>query len=171
MEAILNEGVAFVVSFGGADLSWSGLVMNTESFGTSKYNNYPFNSFAKVGDSYYGANNNGLYLLDGSSDDGENISASVMLGKSNLGTPLKTGVVEAYLGVVTDGAIILRVITDDNIERWYRSDAGKTNLDNARFKMARGVKSNYWQVGLENVDGSDFELSEIEMIRIVMSRR
>ena len=167
----INDGLAFSISFGSGGETYSGLVMNTESFGVAAYSNYPFNSFAKIGDSYYGANGNGLYLLEGESDDGENISASCMLGKSDFGTPLKTGMVEAYLGIVTDGEIILKVVTDDNIERWYRSNAGKTSLDNARFKMARGVKSNYWQVGLENVDGSDFELSEIEMIRIVMSRR
>lgn len=168
---LIEEGVAFVISFGLDDVVYSGWVMNASNFAVSQYDSLPFNSFAKIGDTYYGANQTGLYSLDGDSDDGENINAELVLGTMDFTKDRKTTVPECFLSLRTDGSILLKVITDNQTVQVYELTETTDVLRDRREKLARGVKSRYWTFSLLNVDGSDFELRNFDPVPIILKRR
>ena len=165
------EGVAFAVNFGIGGQTYSGWVMNTKNFALSEYQNFPFNSFAKVGTQYYAASETGLYLLDGATDAGEDVQATITLGAMDFTGERKTNVCEAFLALRNDGEIAIKVKTDDNIERWYRMSQESDVLRDRREKFARGVTSRFWTFSLENIDGADFEVHEMTFLPLVMKRR
>ena len=167
----LEAGVAFAVNFGIGGQTYSGWVMNTKNFALSEYQNFPFNSFAKVGTQYYAASETGLYLLDGSTDAGEDVQATITLGAMDFTGERKTNVCEAFLALRNDGEIAIKIKTDDNNERWYRMSQESDVLRDRREKFARGVTSRFWTFSLENIDGADFEVHEMTFLPLVMKRR
>lgn len=162
--------------------TYTAVVLNATTLAPSEYNNFPFNSFGQMGSTYLGATDTAIYALTGDDDDGNLIDASVLTGLINFGTSQYKRVPRAYLGYTSDGALVLKTIgtggaTDGTgrgtkIERWYEltsrtADAPAT----ARIKLGRGVKATYWQFELTNKDGADFELSELKLLPVVLSRR
>lgn len=171
LQEALDSGVSFAVNFGMGGQVYSAYVMNTKNFALSEYQNFPFNSFAKVGHQYYAASETGLYLLDGPTDAGEDVQATITLGAMDFTGERKTNVCEAFLALRNDGEIAIKVKTDDNIERWYRMSQESDVLRDRREKFARGVTSRFWTFSLENIDGADFEVHEMTFLPLVMKRR
>lgn len=150
-------------------------VLNTETGGVSEYDGYDYNSFARLGDTYYGAGEEGIYQLDGDDDAGEAINAYLRTGLSSMGSELKKSVPAVYIGYTSTGRLVLKVITTDDgdkRENWYALNAvEKANLSDNRFTPAKGLKSVYWQFGISNLDGADFSVERVKVWRAMLSRR
>lgn len=168
---LVKDGIAFSISFNAGEDSYTGWVMNTESFAVSEYSNYPFNSFAQIAGKYYGANSNGLYLLEGDTDAGDAIEAYVSLGLTNFGEPRTKRMRAAHIGIRSDGKTLLRVKTDSNDTKYYEIEESKNGLSSKKVPMQRNLLSTYWHFTLENVNGSDFELDSFEFVPVVLNRR
>lgn len=171
------DTLGLTVRFGldsGDYIAW---VLNTESTGLTRYTNYPFNSFAKVGDRYYGLTSGGLYRLDGDSDEGEPIQARIRTGMFDFGDRVIKGIPEVYVGYSSDGTMRLRTIfvhpkSGEKTAADYRlMPRGAATTRENRFQGGRGVFSVDWDFELENVDGSGFELESIEFLPVPTSRR
>lgn len=174
---LLHDHLGMAVSLSldnGQYLAW---VVNTGSGGVSTYDNYPFNSFAALGGRYYGADSTGVYRLEGDTDDGDQITARLRLGMSDMGTRLRKSYSEVYVGYTGTGQMLLRLIfTDDasgeKMAALYRMKprpaAGRRE---SRFETGRGISAVYFDFELENVDGADFDLSSIEFQPFHSNRR
>lgn len=139
-----------------------------------EYHNYPFNSFATMGDKHYGLKDDGLYLLQGDTDDGEAIEAHIKTGLLDFGTQHLKNVVRAYLGYHADGGLTLHVTdTDggDKREVVYELDQTHDAYKEARLKLGKGVRARYWQFELRNADGADFRLDALDVLPVVLKRR
>jgi len=152
-----------------------GYVMNTRTRGVTQYQGYNFNSFAELDGKYYGANDEGLYLLEGDTDDDAPISAYIRTGLTDFGTQFKKQVHDAYIGYTTDGRLLLKVITTDAGERkenWYALNPkdNEATSDN-RFRISKGIKSVHWQFEVANIDGADFDISNMTVWPFVLHRR
>ncbi|MDO5691113.1 MAG: hypothetical protein Q4G70_01355 [Pseudomonadota bacterium] len=79
-----------------------------ETGGTTHYTNYDFDSFARIGDHYYGCRHDGLYVLDGADDAGTPIGAAFGLGQLDFGNPQLKTVAHCYLGA-SAGAMHVRI--------------------------------------------------------------
>lgn len=169
--AAINEGVIFSIAFNTPNDAFTGWVLNTESFAVSEYSNYPFNSFAQIAGKYYGANSNGLYLLEGDTDAGDAIEAYASLGLTNFGEPRTKRMRAAHIGIRSDGKTLLRVKTDSNDTKYYEIEESKNGLSSKKVPMQRNLLSTYWHFTLENVNGSDFELDSFEFVPVVLNRR
>jgi hypothetical protein len=171
LSALLTEGVAFRFSFDGGEFAYTGWAMNTETFAVSEYESYPFNSFAKIGDAYFGANNKGLYELSGDSDDGTPIEAFARLGLTDFGAETQKRLDSAYLGFRVNGEMVLKIETEDGTERWYKVRGDSERLHRERVHpIGKGLRSVWWQFELANIDGADFEFEYIEFTPLVMAR-
>lgn len=168
---ILSENLSFTVGFGLGDSSIVGYAMNTRNNALTQYDNFPFNSFTKIGETYYGASSSGLYALEGNTDDGDEILASATLGIMDFSGDSKTLLGDCFLAMRSDGEILLKIKSDDNVERWYKVSSTDGVLGDRRTKPAKGVKSRYWTFTLENIDGSDFEISELTIVPVALKRR
>lgn len=171
LQALLADDLRFVVWDGTNRVSYAGYVMNTKVGGLTEYQNYNFNSIAKIGASYYGASSTGLYLLEGADDAGTDIEARIKFGAFNPGSGKKSRVEQAYIGVRSDGKVIFKTFADDGKERWYETQALHGDLQTQRAKLGRGVKSRYWQFELMNRDGEALDLEQFEFLPITMTRR
>lgn len=177
MRALVSESIGFAVSVHLDSGDYTAWVLNTESRGLSRYTQYPFNSFAKIGNRYYGASGAGVFRLEGDTDSGAPIAARLRLGLSDMGSRALKRMPEAFVGYRSDGTLLLRVISIDDATgakqaAVYRlAPRGAASVREGRFKMGRGVKSVDWAFELENVDGSDFELESIEFRPIRLDRR
>ncbi|PJO51905.1 hypothetical protein CR156_06680 [Stenotrophomonas lactitubi] len=174
---LLRDGVGFVTRLAldtGEYVAW---VMNTESRALSRYTQYPFNSFAKIGGRYYAAAADGLHRLDGDDDDGTPIAARLRLGLSALGTRRLKRLPEAFVGYTASGALLLHVITVNEqsgqkeaaIYRILERPASSER--ETRWKLGKGIKAVDFDFVIENVDGADFELAAIDFRPIYLDRR
>lgn len=159
-----------------ADMDFTGWVMNTEGQQpVSSYDNYGFNSFAEIDGEYYGAAETGLYKLTGDTDDGQDIAARIKSLMLDFGTSRMKRVRSAYLGYTASGKLLLKVKAVSGgqlVEHWF--EARNVTADaprEQRVNLAMGIKSRYWQYELENVDGADFEIAELEMHPLILQRR
>jgi len=175
--AQIREGVtlAMRMRFGGDN--YTGWVVNTATRAVSTYTNYPFNSFAQVGNTPYGATDEGLFELTGEDDAGEQINATVRTVLTNLGTGRKKRMPNAYLGYTSGGALVLKVVTADRsdgerTEDWYKlTEQPAGTMREGRFTVGKGLASVYWAFELVNVGGADFEVDKIDLYPIILERR
>jgi hypothetical protein len=173
-ESLRSTAVAhFFIAMG--DAVYDAWTLNTESLGATEYTNFNFNSFARFNNRYYATGEDGIYLLEGADDDGTDIAANIRTGIESLGTEYMKSIPNVYIGYKTDGQMVLKTVTTSagvKKENWYALNAVQKDVasDN-RFSIAKGVHSVYWQFELANYEGSDFELENLKLWRLVLSRR
>jgi hypothetical protein len=170
-----SETLAFIGRLDLPEGSFSAWVMNAETTGTTSYSNFPFNSLFTHQGKTYGVAEDGLYEMTGNTDDGEPIEAMVRTGDIGFGTSREKNIPRAYLNVLTDGRLILKTISSvrgARTERIYEL-AAKGGNDEAlrRVPLARGLRGVTWAFEIRNVDGSDFDFADAEVIPVVLSRR
>lgn len=175
--AVVRDAVGLAMHLtvdSGDYVAWT---LNTEGRGTTTYQNFPFNSFAQMGGKYYGATSQGLYLLEGQDDDGTPVDARIRLGMHDMNTRKLKRLPEAYIGYKSDGNLILRtIVTDDRTGekvalQYLMKQRPAAALRESRFEPGRGVKAVDWDFEIENVDGADFDLAEVEFHPLIMDRR
>ena len=145
-------------------------VLNAESGGFTRYENYPYSGFAKVGDTYYGCKADGIYALDGETDAGSAIRAMVSFGKQDFGTSALKRITNAYVGVSCEGRMFLKVIAEGE-EYVYAARSADEELQVQRFDTGKGLRVNYLEFELYNADGEYFELASVEFAVVPTSRR
>jgi len=144
--------------------------LNTVINGMTRYDNYAFNSLARVGQSYFGASRDGLYRLEGPDDDGVRIDSQINLGRMNFGTQQRKALPFVYVGIASDGRPVLKVEADGETF-YYRLRDWSTELENQRFELGRGLRAAYYNLTIINEGGHAFELAEIEFTPVTLKRR
>ncbi|BEP34347.1 hypothetical protein GmRootV59_13210 [Variovorax sp. V59] len=144
--------------------------VNLDGYGSTAYAGYAFNSFARIGDRYYGAKLDGLFLLGGPDDDGQPIDANFCPGKLDFGTSLEKTVSEVYVGVASGAPLLMRVNTPTG-QFDYLALSHSDELRQHRFKLGKGVKANYLTPVFYNQDGADFEVDSLEFMVADLSRK
>lgn len=166
LESIGHIGVA--VGMPGQNLSvWS---VNAETGASAAYEDYPFNSFATIGGRHFGAASDGIYELVGDDDAGVPIQAHMNLGKRNFGTSKLKAMPYAYLGVASDGLMVVRVTTE-GASYTYKARAASAEMQTQRVDFGRGLRANYFTLELMNENGADFDLDVIELAATPLTRR
>lgn len=166
---IISEGGTF-----GAILSVSGQqfvvwAANADTFAHSEYANYDFDSMCRLGNTYYGTKEDGVYELNGNNDAGDEIEWFLGLPRVSGDTFMRMP--KCYLGFSSDGYVYLRTITDGGEERIYMFEKSSPEIAGSGLTLGRGVKSRYWMFDLIGVDGADIELDKIEFYPVVLGRR
>ena len=175
--AQLADAIGFAMSLSfdnGEFIAW---VMNTESRGLSRYTNYPFNSFAKIGGKYYGAHAGGIARLGGRDDMGEPIKAKLRLGMFDFGDRHLKSFSDVFFGMAAGGQMLLKAVFVDEqtgeknmaVYKVMPRPAGASR--ETRAKLGKGMKAVDWDFVLENVDGADFDLHSIQFYPTQLSRR
>lgn len=174
-QALLDGAQFGITLYTGQDMyvAW---VMTTPTRAMRRYVNYPFNSFGELNGRLCGANANGLYWLDGDTDDGAEIPAMIRSGLMDFGSRQLKRMDRAYLGYTSDGTLGLKVITTsetgDEVAYSYKMIQKPANAPReSRVQIGRGMRSVYWQFELINEAGSDFELHDLTLLPLILSRR
>ncbi len=165
--SLVGVGRATVRPVGVDQETWA---MNLETGGVTFYEGFDFNSYAKIGGRYYGCTDDGIYQLDGDTDNGEPIRAMVSFGKQNFGTSALKRITNAYVGVSGQGRLFLKVLAEGR-EYTYAQRGYDEQLQVQRFDTGKGLRVNWLEFELYNADGEDFELASVEFAAVPLSRR
>lgn len=165
----LFSGIELVGGMLDANGDLSVWAMNTRTAAVTEYDNYPFNSFARLGpQQYVGASDDGLYELTGDDDDGNDIIAVIRSGYLQFGGTHLSRLKEAYIALRGTGQIVLKIITADGMQYVYQTPT--LNMVNNKVHMAKGQRARYFQFELVTA-GQDFTLDTIEFVPVVVKRR
>ena len=166
----IAEGVDITAGYvapSGAFTSWA---INTRTTGITEYQNFAFDSLIQFGRKSLGANASGLYELDGDTDAGDPIIASFLSGFMQLGGSHFKAFKAAYLGVATPGGqFMLKLITGEGATYVYTVTARP--MHTTRVNFGKGLRNRYFRFELQNIDGADFNLDNVEFIPLVSHRR
>lgn len=145
--------------------------VNVEGYGSTSYANFPFNSFARIGEHYYGAKEDGLFQLGGDTDSGALIRSAFSPGKLDFGTSQNKTIVETWLGAKSATAMAC-TLTAEGKQYLYTADSFTSDeLEQHRIKFGKGLKANYLRPTFYNQDGADFEVDALEFAIATLSRK
>lgn len=132
--------------------------VTTGSNASTTFSNFEFDSFCVgVDGSVYAIKSDGLYKLEGNTDNGVAIDALVEFGRLDFGTSrLKHGYV-AYIGGTAEYKLKLGV---NDYE--YEARSASANEAVARVDIGKGLRVNYFELSLSNQNGASFAVDSIE---------
>jgi len=122
---------------------------------------------------FIGANEQGIYPLDGNDDLGQKIEAEIGSGVKDLGGNGAISVPrESWLAYRSDGEIELDVKTDehDDLPPIIFDKIAHAIME-SRKKMGRGIKARFFTWKLKNVEGSDFSLESLRILGDIIKRK
>lgn len=125
----------------------------------SLYSRFNFNSYAKHRGQYFGAGEDGIYLLEGADDAGEAIHAGVRIGPANFGTDREKRLRLLRCGGKTVGAQVK--VSNGN------GSAGYYDVEEGRAGVSREVQGRELMMEI-----TDFEtLDHLEIVPTILSKR
>jgi hypothetical protein len=146
-------------------------VVNVETGASVRYDNFNFNSYARIGGTYYGARSDGIYELDGDTDAGTSITANLNMGRVDFNSKMLKRLDAAYMTVGSYDTMVLRVTDDEGNVYDYAARRSGTAMQQQRIDVGRGLKANYMQFEIVNLNGADFELGGLELMAADSTRR
>ena len=160
--ATILSGIQFVADF------LDGWAYNLNTGAPAFYEGFNFNSFAKVGDRYFGVNAAGLFVLSGDADDTLPINALVATG--TRGDKGIYRVEAVYAGARSDAPMNLTCRVE-GAEHTYTFRSAPGNMAPTRVTPGKGLCGRYWQFEVANQGGADFELDALEILPAVATRK
>ncbi len=144
-------------------------VLNTYTLAPSRYLGYQFDSLFVLAGSTYGTPATGIYRLTGERDGHRNnayVDAYILTPVTNFGSRMVAFLEALYLNARCEGDMAVDYYVNEQLR--YEDDTIGFNDDaNARERRARpprGLRGNYWQFKLRNVDGTRFTAFGLEPV-------
>ncbi len=136
----------------------------------TRYTNFPFTQVVRYQNSYYGVNGTGLYLLEGTTDDGTAIDWSIKTGITDFDSPQLKTVTYAYFGGrLGPGATVSIYPSEPDGQSYdYTTPRGQT-AQNYRQQFGRGIKARYFAIGASGSDS--IELDTLDLTVATLKRR
>ena len=147
------------------------VVINVHNFSITEYSNFPFNGFAMIGDKCIASNQNGLYVIEENGADSGAISSHVQYGFVDLWDPVKKVPLQAWITGRYNGQIIITVELPDGKVYEYPVDRIGLDVNEARSKFGRGLRSRFMKFGFKNKAGSDFDIDSVNIIADVVREK
>lgn len=153
-----------------AGQAYYGYALNLTTGSLSKFDDFKFTSLAGL----LGTDDEGIYALTGSTNNGAPINAFIETGTSDFkGVPginhqQQKRVSDAY--IAKSGGALKLTVTAENSEVAYDFRA-TDKLQTVKQNLAKGAKGRFWKLKLENVAGSEASMEAIELNVEVLSRK
>lgn len=165
-ESIANviDGVQFVNDY------WDGWAYNLNIEAGSFYENFKFNSFAKLGNNYYGMASDGIHLLTGENDNGVDINSMIKTGSDDYDDSTVKTIPVIYASARSDKEMILNAKVDDNPAYDYTFIGKPGEIAPIRVKLGRGLKGRNWIIEIRNRDGAYIEIDQLDIPSVSTSR-
>lgn len=148
-----------------------GICLNLRKLAPTQYANYNFNSFCELGGQVLAAGDDGIMVLDSADDDdGKPITAYFEPLLTDMGVANPKRIHSLYMGYEANGTMKVTVEADELHERAeYVFPAGKGRLQGGgRVSGRRDQAGRYWKYKIENTDGCDFSVDNIEAIPVIL---
>jgi hypothetical protein len=133
--------------------------VNTTTGALTRYTNFGFKRITRINGAYYGLKSNGLYLLEGATDNGTTIDVRARTGMFHANDYHIKRIQYAYLRE-NHYATNVSVTADDN--DFYPTYTYLSAFNGKRVKFAMGVSGIYWDFEFSNVSGGGLNISAVE---------
>jgi hypothetical protein len=162
------------ILFGFGITDWPCLVINTDTMLLSKYDNYDFVSFAKLGDTFLALHSDGnIYELGGDTDAGTAIDATFETGQDDMGESKAKRLIGLVAGLRSDGELSYRANRGNlgygvsvTIPSTSDTLSETVKLETEKLPLSRTIG-----IEISNVEGSDFSVDHLELVTRVAARR
>lgn len=144
-------------------------VFNARTGAVSRYLRYGFDSFAQIGGHYFGAAEDGVYLLEGNTDATQPIQARAGTGLLDLGAKELKHISAVYLDAASDGVLSVRVQAGAQ-QYTYKARRASAYNEQQRVDTGRGLRATHYSFELLN-GGADFELDAMDVNVVKSARR
>jgi len=139
------------------------MVLNLKNTALSKYDNYPFGSMCQIGSEQFGAVATGIYKLSGSLDADTPIEWNIRTGFIDLEQKEKKKVRQAWFSGKSSGDILVSIVLPSGEIYEYDLESYEITEDGVRVKFGKGIRSKYFAIDVQNVDGSSIDLDVIKV--------
>jgi hypothetical protein len=139
---------------------WQCWVLTTKTFNPSVFSNFNFNSFFNFLGKSWGIKEDGLYSLEGTTDNGAKITPGVILGSSNFGIESEKYFRMAYFGIVGGSIPAIKITNEDGTYKIYAINT------KGEAKLSRDIRGRYLTISISDFDSLDFT----ELIPVVLTR-
>ena len=147
------------------------IVMNTKTLTLTTFTEYGYNSFARVAGKNVAAGA-GLFELVGNDDNGLPINATLALPTTDFGSSFVKVLERLFVGYRSQADMVVRIITDDNEAVIYTLPvSSQPGLATQRVKVGKGLAGRYWQITINNLDGTDFMIDTVDVKPVKLERR
>lgn len=152
----------YIVSEAGGS-AWS---LNTRTKTVTELTGYGFNSFGRVGDSWYGAAGSGLYELSGDDDAGVQIPVRLRSGLMRFGGTQLSRLKAAYITARSDQPLEMTIETGEEVEYTYAVEP--RSMRTTKINMGKGQRATQF---LFDISGNSLDLDALELVPVVVQRR
>lgn len=131
----------------------------------TRYTNFPFTHVVRYKNSYYGANNTGLFLLEGTTDEAAPIPWSVKTAMTDFKTPVKKTVASAYFAGRFGPASTVALQAGEDTANTYTFSTPRDRLaQNHRQVFGKGVKERYYALSASGTDVVQLDAVELDVV-------
>ncbi len=174
--ATIADGNSFSVSLVIDGIPFIGVAMNAKTRGITEYANYSFNSLTNFNGTLYGANDAGMFRLEGDDDAGAPIDAFARTALLRIAGGKQARIDCAYLAYRSSGALQMKVVVSgaQGQKVSYVYDMVQVNAESTRpnrIKFGRGMKAAYYAFQINNTNGADFAIDVVEIHPLPLDRR
>lgn len=133
-------------------------VVNTGEFHVSVYSGYDYNSFALMNNTVYGCKSDGIYEMEGDTDDGSEFHSGIVLPETRFGSEHNKRFRKAFFGV-----------SGDNLTMKMQTESGDRTfiVVDSEMTITRDLKGRKWKISLEDFDSLD----SINLFPTILTRR
>jgi hypothetical protein len=135
------------------------------------YTNFPFTQIVRHEKKYYGVAPDGLYLLDGDTDDGEPIAWSFRTALTDSGSKQLKRVKSVYIGarLLNEVTVTLVVGEEQALSYDYKTPRG-SNAQTYRQMFGKGVRTRYLALEMSDPLGNFIEIDSLDLELDILER-
>lgn len=141
----------------------SGYCINLDNSAVTTYADFAFTSMSGA----FGTKADGLYWMTGA----QKVDARIRLGRTNFGAENLKALPACYIGAASGEPMELVVVTADEDEYVYEARSSSSSVEIHRIDTGKGLRENWYDLSLRNVDGSDFILASVSFAPVASGRR
>jgi hypothetical protein len=153
--------------------------MVLERLAVSQYRNFNFNSMCKFGDTYIGANEFGIFTLDGEKDyenhasEEADIEAYFVLPTTDFFIDNNKRFRSVVIGYESSDDLSLLITDDDNHSRTFTLKAVQKNQlqEGNKVAIGRDGQGRYWSMKISNTGGCDFSVDAVSVLPVILMRK
>lgn len=130
----------------------------------TRYTNFPFTHVVRYRNSYYGANATGLYLLEGTTDDGVAIPWAMRTAMTDFRMPTLKTVSSVYVsGRFGPGAELQLHVGEGATSSYSYTTPRGAGAQNYRQAFGKGNKARYYALGMSGSDAVELDGVEFDI--------
>jgi len=131
---------------------------------------WQFNSFGVAAGFCYAGSSDGIYILDGPSDNGDAIPCDVCKLEMDFRSPLLKRATDAYVRLRSDDVYDFTILAD-GIPCVLPVNDDLDGIHGKKVNLPRGLKGRRLGVSISNTSGADITLEKLDLQVEVLSRR